>query len=199
VKNGAVLAAIVVATAVLSTITTASAATSRCEGCKPMEFKEKAKQLGTGQHVIASFTTNEINGYEVSSINGDLVVQDATVPDELQVIFAEAREFFLHTDGTARAAIEVHIDELGVPGGNGATAADVAWNANLRAMVGDRLVKPLPGTDAVVNRALAGISTGAYSYVGLSDGTIRITVGTADGRVGYEVAAQSLSAKYLSD
>jgi hypothetical protein len=164
-----------------------------------MEFKEKAKQLGTGQHVIASFTTNEINGYEVSSINGDLVVQDATVPDELQVIFAEAREFFLHTDGTARAAIEVHIDELGVPGGNGATAADVAWNANLRAMVGDRLVKPLPGTDAVVNRALAGISTGAYSYVGLSDGTIRITVGTADGRVGYEVAAQSLSAKYLSD
>lgn len=177
------------------------ARSARCEGCDLAQYRQAALALGPGKHVISSFSTNELRGYEVWVHEepgfSTLRVKPWTVPAEYWDLFAEARRFYLIAPSFSKV-IHVNGGDLGVEGLTGATAYDIMGDANLRGRLGDRLVQPLPGVDAIIDRALAGIAAGAYGHLGISDATIFIVVVTYDGStVSYEVKLGSMNGQYL--
>jgi len=186
----------------------AEAGSARCEGCSDSQFKAKAKMLGAGQHVISSFSTDQVKIYNVhiESSGGEPGVPDiriavpVEVPQDVQALFDDARHFHALTGGTMKAAVTVKGDDLGISGTQGATAYDVMTDVNLRGRLGDRLAAgTLPGW-STLDRAGEQITQGLFSMIGAGDASIEITVEMSDGStVVYQLSVQSGTGQYLKD
>src|SRR3546814_9627362 len=79
----------------------AEAGAARCEGCTESQFRAKARTLGAGQHVISSFSTDQIKIYNVSVVpSGEPGVPDirvpipVEVPEDIQALFDDAFRFY---------------------------------------------------------------------------------------------------------
>ena len=185
----------------------ANAASARCEGCTNSQFIAKAKQLGLGEHVITSFSTNQLRLYKVfdgaagePGVPLTLLVQPVAVSAAIQAEFDDARRFYVATNGTMKAAVTVRGADLGIPDLVSATAYDVMGNYNLRGRLGDRLATgTLPGW-ANYDRAGEQIVQGIFGFFGAGDASIDITVELADGStVVYQLDTSSGTGQYQRD
>ena len=167
----------------------ANAASARCEGCTETQFRAKAIQLGEGQHVISSFSTNLVRIYNVYDSSGGepgvptrWLASPVSVPADVQALFNDARSFYVATNATMKAAVVVRGTDLGVSGlTNTTNAYNVVTNFNLRGMLGDRLASgTLPG-NANLNRAGEQIVQGFFGLIGAGDASIEVTVLFSDG------------------
>lgn len=186
----------------------AEASSTRCEACSDSQFREKAKQLGVGEHVITSFSTNQVKIFRVwDGANGEpgvpsvLVVQPVSVTPSIQGAFDDIHRFYLQTNTTMKAAVSVRGADLGVPGLTGSTTAyDVMRNANLRAQLGDRLATgTLPGWSNL-DRIGEQITQGVAGFFGAGDASIEVAVELAGGTiVVYKLDATSGTGQYQKD
>lgn len=184
----------------------AQAGVSRCEGCTSAQFQARAKSMGLGTHTITSLSTNVIKRYYVFDRNGGepntptrLAATEMGVPSDLRGIFAAAVGFHQVTNGTMRAVVEVRADQLGVGGAGDATAYDVMSDFSLKNRIADRIAQgQLPGVVPKLNAALSALAQGLFAFIGMSDGTVEVTVRTVDGGiVVFAVRAGVGSAEYL--
>lgn len=183
----------------------AQAGAARCEGCSESQFKAKAKMLGLGQHVISSFSTNQIKIYNVrmESSGGEPGVPDirlaipVAVPADIKALFDEVHHFYVQNGSSLRAVVLVDGEDLGVSGMQGATAYDVMTDVNLRGRLGDRLIQPFKGIDQL-DYAGEKLLQGLYGFIGAADASIEVTVEMSDGSiVVYQLANGTYTGKYL--
>ena len=171
----------------------AGASAARCEGCSPGEMERTALELGSGHHVVASFATNSARFYEaalVESADGivRLSANEIEGPPALRRAFEQARAFYVATNTTLAATINIDAKDLGDPRISGASTMDVVNNRALQVLIGDRLLEELPGVDDVYNEAIAGVRSGAFSMVGMPAPVLTYYVTMGDGGVvGYRV------------
>lgn len=183
----------------------ANAGSARCEGCTDTQFRAKAIQLGEGQHIITSFSTNQIKIFDVYDRSGgepgvptQWWASPVSVPSDVQSLFGEARHFYVATNATMKAAVVVRGTDLGVAGlTSGTNAYNVVTNFNLRSMIGDRLATgTLPGW-ANLDRAGERIVQGLFGFLGAGDASIEVTVQFADGStVVYKMNVNSGTGQY---
>ena len=169
----------------------ARAGSARCEGCTESQFRSKAVSLGVGQHIITSFSTNQIKLYSVTDISGGepnvpvrWVASQQAVPADIQGLYNDIRTFYVQTNGTMRAAVEVRAVDLGMPRvTTGTTAFDVVRDVNLRGQIGDRLGRGnLPGV-ANLDRIGELLVQGIFGFFGAGDASIEVTVRFDDGSI----------------
>lgn len=181
------------------------AGVARCEGCSSSGFRAKAISLGVGNHTITSLSTNVIKQFYVFEEpdyyrdESKFFASEVNVPSDLEEIFIVAYGFYQATGGAMHAVIEVNAGDLGVPGLDTATAYDVMIDSNLKGRLGDRLAQgQLPGVFNQLDRAGEMMVQGAFAFIGVSDGSIEITVKMTGGSiVVYKLSASSATGKYL--
>jgi len=186
----------------------AEAKSARCEGCSDSQFRAKAKQLGVGEHVITSFSTNQVKLFKVvDAAAGEpgtpvtLVPQVVAVTPAIQAAFDDIHRFYLQTNTTMKAAVSVRGADLGVPGLTSTTTAyDVMRDFSLRGRLGDRLATgTLPGWSNL-DRIGEQIAQGVAGFFGAGDASIEITVELAGGSsVVYKLDATSGTGQYQKD
>lgn len=183
------------------------AGSARCEGCTDSQAREKAKQLGIGQQIVSSFSTNKIWIFSVFDRNrGEpgtsplIAAAPQAVPADIQALFDDARRFYVATNGTLKAAVTVIADDLNLQGLTGGDAFDVVRDANLRARLGDRLATgTLPGWSNL-DRAGEQITQGLFGLIGAGDASIEVTILFSDGsRVVYKLSVNSGTGQYLEN
>lgn len=183
--------------------TSANATSVRCEDCSFREFRQKARSLGEGKHILTSFSTNEMKAIEVVIEDepgySPPYLQPWTPPADITNTFNVARDFYMLTAGSMSYRVEVDGDDLGVRGLDSATAYDVMSDWSLKSRLGDRLfAKPLPGVAPVINRVGEQIRQLLLGYVGASDATITIAVRLDEGTVVvFRVDQNTVTADYL--
>lgn len=180
---------------------------ARCEGCSASGMRAKAISLGIGTHIISSLSTNTMKSFYVWSERDSyrtgpkFFAMETGVPADLEETFVVAREFYQATNGTMRGVVEVNADDLGVAGLNGASAYVVMSDYALKGRLADRLGHGnLPGVFNNLDRAGEKMVQGAFAFIGVSGGSIEITVRMSDGsKVVFRQSTENASTEYQAD
>jgi hypothetical protein len=166
------------------------AAIFECRGCSASVMEYQARHQGPGTHVVYDLATGTTLGFEVhyepdvwtgGGYWDQMFAAPTSVDPEVQALIDSLSIYFGETNGLMASFITVALDDLdNLPSGvSGASAYDIVRNANIRAMLGDRLAQGnIPGA----SNAFFTLVNMGMSIAGVTSGTVlEVTVVSADG------------------